>query len=81
MVQLTNLLTDVEAARTLRLSVKRLLSLARAGRLRSVDLGDGELRFDPEDLIGFVNASKTKASPRAIGGEVSEVAGMQLSLR
>jgi len=79
MTHLTHLLNDVEAARLLRLPVRRLVQLARAGRLPAVDFGDGELRFDPEDLTAFINGSKSQTPPAH--GTGGKAAGVELSLR
>lgn len=63
MVALTHLLTDVEAARVLRMSTRQLVKLATAGVVPSIDLGDGELRFDQEDLRAFVDQHRKSAMP------------------
>jgi len=55
---LRNLLTDVEAARKVRMTTSRLIRLARAGDVPCVRLPDGELRFDPQDLAGWIGQHK-----------------------
>jgi excisionase family DNA binding protein len=58
-----------QAAELLSVSPRRLLRLARDGAVPSVDLGDGEFRFAPEQLREWVRAkaqeSKTTEVPSA----------------
>ena len=54
-MQATPILIDSDdAARLLSITPRRLTRLARAGQVPWVDLGDGELRFDPDRLREWV---------------------------
>ena len=57
----TRLLIDGEAARLLRMPLKRLARLAKAGSVPYVMLPDGDLRFDPDDLRRWVGEHKVPA--------------------
>ena len=50
-----------EAAELLSITPRKLLRIARAGRLPSIDLGDGELRFDPDRLREWVREVSQEA--------------------
>ncbi len=52
------LLTTAEAAQILRMLPARLARLAKAGKLPTVLLPDGELRFDRGDLRGWIDQHK-----------------------
>jgi excisionase family DNA binding protein len=57
------LLTPNEAERMLRISAPRLKRLIREGQIAYIDLGGGELRFDPADLAAFVDQHRKSAIP------------------
>ena len=52
------LLTTAEAAQLLRMLPARLVRFAKAGKLPTVLLPDGELRFDAADLRGWIEQYK-----------------------
>jgi len=52
------LLTTAEAAQLLRMLPARLARLAKAGKVPTVLLPDGELRFDVGDLRGWIEQHK-----------------------
>lgn len=58
---MTHLITDSEAADLLRMPTSRLVRLAKAGNVPHVLLPDGEVRFSPDDLAGWINAHKQPA--------------------
>jgi excisionase family DNA binding protein len=62
-----NLLTDSEAADFLRLTTRQVVTLAKRGELPSVNLPDGEIRFDLDDLRAWVESLKKPATAR--GGQ------------
>lgn len=55
------LLTDGEAAKLLRILRTRLVRMARAGKVPSIILPDGEIRFSRADLIEWVAAFRRPA--------------------
>ncbi len=57
-----NLLTDSEAADFLRLTTRQVVHLAKRGDVPSVNLPDGELRFDADDLRQWVESLKQPAT-------------------
>ncbi len=60
---MTHLLTDHEAAELLRVNVRRLRRIVVAGQLASIDLGDGTMRIDPDDLTAFIDEHRKSAMP------------------
>jgi excisionase family DNA binding protein len=57
------LLTDSEAADFLRLTTRQVVRLAKRGDVPSVNLPDGEVRFDLDDLRQWVEARKRPVKP------------------
>jgi excisionase family DNA binding protein len=56
------LLTDSEAADFLRLTARQVARLAKRGELPSVNLPNGETRFDADDLRLWVETLKRPAA-------------------
>lgn len=57
------LLTEKEAAAELRVSTRTLRSIRQSGRLEFVRIGR-QIRYTPEGLEAFVEASTVRANPR-----------------
>jgi hypothetical protein len=49
------ILHDFEAARLVKMTTRRLVRLAKAGKAPSVRLPDGEIRFRESDLLEWVD--------------------------
>ncbi len=62
----TRLLIDGEAARLLRMPLKRLQRLAKAGDIPHILLPDDEIRFDPDDLREWVESRKQPCKAEAV---------------
>jgi hypothetical protein len=63
---MSKLITDTEAAEILCLTARQVSRLARRDDLPHVNLPNGELRFDPEDLRAWIESLKRPAT--AAGG-------------
>ena len=60
------LLTPDEVDKLLRYPRGRSARLARAGRLPSIALPDGELRFDPEAIERMIATAQGKGERKAV---------------
>lgn len=64
---MTALLTEQTAARRLAISANRLQKLVREGKVPHIELPDGSIRFDVQDLEDWLESRRRGETPLEIG--------------